>query len=232
MSTTPETAVPPSDARLAEKLRIIEIYRSIQGESTWAGLPCTFVRFARCNLRCRWCDTTYSFTGGEDMPLVQILSEIRALGVSLVEITGGEPLAQGNCPVLCEALLERGHTVLIETGGSLPVDVLPADVIKIMDLKCPDSGECESNFWPNLEVLNPLQDEIKLVIASRRDYEWARAVIRERRLRDRCRAILLSPVFGEIAPKQIVEWMLEDHLPARFQLQLHKFIWPPEQKGV
>lgn len=220
------------DPRLSHSLRLVEIYRSVQGESTWAGLPCTFVRLARCNLRCRWCDTTYSFKGGESWTLARIVEAIEALGVNLVEITGGEPLAQANCGALCELLLARHYTVLVETSGSLPIDQLPARAIKIMDLKCPDSGECKSNDWRNIGLLDPAQDEVKFVIASRRDYEWTRDVIHKERLETRCKEILLSPVFGEVAPQDIVAWMLEDQLPARFQLQMHKFIWPPNQKGV
>lgn len=221
-----------ADTRLTQTVRLIEIYRSIQGESTWAGLPCTFVRLARCNLRCRWCDTTYSFHGGENHTLEAVLADVAQLGVPLVEVTGGEPLVQAACIPLCELLLERGHTVLLETSGSLPIAPLPKQVIKIMDLKCPDSGECEKNHWPNLDHLDPHQDELKFVLASRRDYEWARDVLREYKLDQRCKAILFSAVFNEIDPKSIVEWMLEDGLPARFQLQMHKFIWPPDQKGV
>lgn len=218
--------------RLALPLRVIEIYRSIQGESTWAGLPCTFVRLARCNLRCRWCDTTYSFTGGEERTLASILREVEHCGVKLVEITGGEPLLQSACADLAALLIEAGYEVLVETSGSLPIDILPPAAIKIMDLKCPDSGEVEKNHWPNLDALNPEQDEVKFVLASRRDYEWTRGVIREHRLETRCKAILLSAVFGEVEPCDIVDWLLEDALPARFQLQMHKFIWPPDQKGV
>ncbi len=213
-------------------IRITEIYRSIQGESTWAGLPCTFIRMARCNLRCRWCDTTYSFHGGENWLIDDVLHQVQELGCKLVEITGGEPLAQKSCIPLSEALLATGHTVLIETSGSLPVDVLPEDVIRIMDLKCPDSGECDKNYWPNLDVLVPDKDEVKFVLASRRDYEWCRDVISKYSLQERCKDILLSPVFSDIKPADIVAWILEDDLPVRFQLQMHKFIWPPDQKGV
>lgn len=216
----------------ARTLRIIEVYASVQGESTWAGLPCVFIRLARCNLRCAWCDTAYSFKGGEKRTIESLVDEAAAFGIPLVEVTGGEPLAQRDCGLLCEGLIARGHTVLVETSGSLPITILPEAAIKIMDLKCPDSGECARNHWPNLEALNPAQDEVKFVLASRRDYEWCRDVIRERRLETRCKAILLSPVFGRINPRDIVAWMLEDHLPARFQLQMHKFIWPPDMKGV
>jgi len=221
-----------SVSRLDKTLRLVEIYKSIQGESSWAGLPCTFVRLARCNLRCRWCDTAYSFRGGEKQSIRDILGAVEALGVSLVEITGGEPLAQRECTTLCAELLAREHTVLVETSGSLPINVLPPRVIKIMDLKCPHSGEEASNHWPNLEYLDPGQDEVKFVIASHRDYLWARDVIRQHSLQQRCKEILVSPVFGEVDPQAIVQWMLDDRLPARFQLQLHKFVWPPDQKGV
>lgn len=213
-------------------LRTIEVYASIQGESTWAGLPCVFIRLARCNLRCVWCDTTYSFTGGEMHAVDDLVEQALSYGIALVEITGGEPLLQPHCATLCEALIARGCTVLVETSGSLPINTLPAAAIKIMDLKCPDSGEVLRNHWPNIAMLNPAQDEVKFVIASRRDYEWARDTIREHALERRCKAILLSPVFGQVQPKDIVAWMLEDRLPARFQLQMHKFIWPPDMKGV
>jgi len=217
---------------LEKEIRLIEIYASVQGESSWAGEPCVFIRTARCNLRCVWCDTTYSFGGGEKWTLGAVMVEVERLGIHLVEITGGEPLLQSETTDLCNLLLERGHTVLVETGGSLPIDVLPAAAIKIMDLKCPDSGECEKNHWANLATLNPAQDELKFVIASRRDYEWARDAVCAHSLREKCRHILFSPVFDMIEPKAIVEWMLEDKVPARFQLQMHKFIWPPNQKGV
>jgi 7-carboxy-7-deazaguanine synthase len=212
-------------------LRLTEIYKSIQGESTWAGLPCTFVRLARCHLRCVWCDTAYAFYGGESVAIDEIVTRCREYSCELVEITGGEPLVQPACPDLARALLDTGFTVLVETSGSLPVSVLPAETIKIMDLKCPDSGECEKNYWPNLEVLSP-RDEVKFVIASRRDYEWARNVTRENDLSAKCNAVLFSPVFDAVAPADLVRWILEDGLEVRFQLQLHKFIWPPEQRGV
>lgn len=217
---------------IEKSVRLIELYASIQGESTWVGLPCTFVRFARCPLRCAWCDTAYSFSGGEVWTFEKVLAEAEALGPRLVEITGGEPLAQAECADLCAALIGRGFTVLIETSGALPINVLPAQVIKIMDLKCPDSGESARNLWENLDYLDPAQDEVKFVIASRGDYEWSRDVIRRYTLEKRCKTVLLSPAFGLIEPRDIVAWMLEDALPARFQLQMHKFIWDPKQKGV
>ncbi len=213
-------------------MRIIEVYASIQGESTWAGLPCLFIRLARCNLRCVWCDTTYSFTGGELRAIDSLMEEVVRHGIPLVEITGGEPLLQEHCRTLCEALLQGGYTVLVETSGSLPIDRIPAKAIKIMDLKCPDSGECDKNHWENLSLLDPQQDEVKFVLASRRDYEWTRDTIRTHQLETRCKEILLSVVFGQLSPKDVVDWMLTDKLPARFQLQMHKFIWPPDMKGV
>lgn len=220
------------DTRLDKPLRIVEVYASIQGESTWAGLPCVFVRLARCNLRCRWCDTTYSFHGGESRRIGELLEQVRQYGLPLVEITGGEPLAQAHCGDLAAVLLEYGHTVLVETSGSLPIDRLPAAAIKIMDLKCPGSGESEKNHWPNIALLNPAQDEVKFVIADRRDYEWSRDIVHRYTLQDRCKAVLFSPVFGEIAPRSLAEWILADRLPVRFQLQLHKMLWPPDARGV
>lgn len=212
-------------------LTIIETYLSVQGESTWAGLPCTFIRLARCNLRCRWCDTTYSFTGGDPRTIGDLLEECKGFGCNLVEITGGEPLAQKECSDLAQALVDEGYTVLVETSGSLPINVLPPETIKIMDLKCPDSEECEKNDWSNIDYLTE-KDEVKFVLASRRDYEWARDVIKEYKLETLCGAVLMAPVFGEIESAEIVHWILDDELPVRFQLQMHKFIWPPDQKGV
>ena len=218
---------------MSDTLLIHEIYASIQGESTWAGLPCTFVRTSACNLRCRWCDTTYSFHGGEKQTLEEILRATLAFGVPLVELTGGEPLAQKECAPLAELLLEAGCTVLIETSGSLPINTLPDPVIRIMDLKCPDSDMERFNDWSNIAHLKADRDEVKFVIASRRDYEWSRDTVRRYNLTQCCRAVLFSPVFGEVDPKDIVTWMLEDGLNAvRFQLQMHKFIWPPNERGV
>jgi 7-carboxy-7-deazaguanine synthase len=219
------------DSRLDLTLRMIEIYKSIQGESTWAGLPCTFLRTARCNLRCSWCDTAYSFHGGETMPIRALLDECERLECGLIELTGGEPLVQRNIVPMSECLLERGYTVLIETSGSLPINVLPSGVIKIMDLKCPGSGEAGKNHWPNIDSLS-LRDEVKFVLAGREDYEWSRDVVRRYDLAHRCNAVLFSAVFGRVAAEDIVRWILEDKLDVRFQLQMHKFIWPPAERGV
>lgn len=230
----PQIAVVSSEnrsARLSQTLRLTEIYKSIQGESTWAGLPCTFVRLARCNLRCVWCDTAYAFYGGETVSIAHILERCEELGSSLVEITGGEPLAQKACPLLAESLIEGQYTVLVETSGSLPIRMLPEGVIVIMDLKCPDSGECDKNHLANIDDLKK-RDEVKFVLASRRDYEWARELVRERSLAARCNAVIFSPAYGWIQPKAIAEWILEDDLSVRLQVQLHKCVWPPDQRGV
>ncbi len=217
---------------MVNHMQVTEIFRSIQGESTWAGTPCVFVRLTGCNLRCAWCDTSYAFDGGQAMTVKEIVAAVAGYRLTLVEITGGEPLAQAECPALAQRLLDEGHTVLVETNGSLPIESLPAGVIKIVDLKCPDSGMEDRNYWPNLAVLNRERDEVKFVLASRRDYEWARGVIREHAVHEQCHAVLLSPVLDRIPPKPIVEWILEDALPVRFQLPLHKYVWPPETRGV
>jgi 7-carboxy-7-deazaguanine synthase len=217
-------------------LRITEIFHSIQGESTWAGLPCTFVRLTGCPLRCLWCDTAYAFHGGERMTLDAIVDEVVGIGTPLVEITGGEPLAHRNAFPLAERLLERGFTVLVETSGAFDVAPLDARVHKIMDLKCPGSGEVARNLWSNLDHLTA-RDEVKFVVADRADYEWARAVIRERGLDERVRrgelrALLFSPVWDAVDLEGLAGWILEDRLPVRFQVQLHKLIWGPQRTGV
>lgn len=211
-------------------LRITEIYASVQGEATHAGKPCVFVRLTGCNLRCRWCDSSYTFTGGAVRPLEEVVAEAHALGVHTVEITGGEPLLQRAAIPLMERLLALGHEVLLETSGSRSIAEVPAAVHVILDLKAPGSGEVDKNLWSNLEHLRP-HHEVKLVLASRADYEWARDVIRARDLAARC-TVLLSPVWGELDPKALVGWMLEDALPARLNLQLHKFIWGADVPGV
>ena len=210
-------------------MRITEIFHSIQGESTHAGQPCVFVRLTGCNLRCRWCDSAYTFTGGEKMSLDEVMNKVRGYGCRLVEVTGGEPLAQPEAFELIKRLCDEGFEVLIETSGS--IDIAPVDprAKLILDIKCPGSGEESKNRWANLDILRP-HDEIKFVIADRADYEWARALIAERKL-DRW-VVLLSPVWGEMDMKSLAEWMLADHLPARFQTQLHKHIWGADVHGV
>ncbi len=219
------------DRRLDNTLRVTEIFKSIQGESTWAGMPCVFVRLARCPLRCVWCDTDYAFRGGDPMAIGGIVAQCQELAGSLVEITGGEPLVQKDCAVLASCLLEEGWTVLVETSGSLPIDALPTGAIKIMDLKCPGSGECAKNHWPNIDALSP-RDEVKFVLASRGDYEWSRDVVRKYALAERCNAVLFSTVSGVLDPKPVAEWILADGLDVRLQLQMHKYVWPPGQRGV
>lgn len=213
-----------------ERLRVIEVYASVQGESTFAGLPCVFVRLAGCNLRCTWCDSTFTFTGGTHRSIDAVVAEACAYGIDLVEVTGGEPLVHRQAIPLMERLLARGKRVLLETSGSRDIGPVPEAVHVILDLKPPDSGEERSNRWSNVEKLRP-HHEVKFVLASRRDYEWARDVIRTYRLAERA-TVLLSPAFGRADPKELVAWMLEDRLPARFQVQMHKVIWPPDARGV
>jgi 7-carboxy-7-deazaguanine synthase len=219
-----------------EFLRVTEIFHSIQGESTWAGLPCTFVRLTGCPLRCVWCDTEYSFHGGEKISLDDIIAQVEEIGTRLVEITGGEPLIHRNAFVLTERLLDLGYTALVETSGAVDVAPLDPRAHRIMDLKCPDSGESARNLWSNLDALTA-RDEIKFVIASRRDYEWTREVIRERGLDRRVesgalRALLVSPVWESMDFRELAEWVLEDRLPVRYQIQLHKIVWGANVHGV
>ena len=216
-------------------LRVTEIFHSIQGESTWAGLPCAFVRLTGCPLRCVWCDTEYSFFGGEKLSLEEIIRRVGGMGSRLVEITGGEPLIHPNAFVLARELLDRGFTVLVETSGAVDVSPLDSRAHKIMDLKCPGSGEVEKNIWSNLDFLTD-RDEVKFVVKDRGDYEWTRDVIRGRGLDDRIRvgtlrALLISPVWGEVDLQALASWILDDALPVRFQMQLHKLIWDPMERG-
>jgi len=213
-------------------VRITEIFLSIQGESSYSGRPCVFIRTTGCNLRCVWCDTAYAFYGGRDLAVEEIVEEVGRLGrgCRLVELTGGEPLLQKEIGELARRLLAGGYTVLCETSGSVPVDRVPSEVIKILDIKCPGSGEAGSNDWRNLELLDPRRDEIKFVIADREDYEWALGQIRDRGL-DRF-VVHLSPEFERMDRRELAEWILEDAPPVRFQLQLHKFIWAPAARGV
>lgn len=215
---------------LSQPLTITELYVSVQGESSWAGLPCAFIRLTGCPLRCRWCDTVYSFHGGQKMSIAEILEKLKGFGVPLVELTGGEPLAQEGAIPLMRELLAQGYRVMIETSGALPISDVPKEVIKIVDLKCPDSGMCDKNLMENIEHLSP-HDEIKFVVASRQDFEWAKEQIRSRGL-DKICTQLLSPAWGLVTPKDLVEWMLEAKVPARLNLQQHKYIWSPRQKGV
>ena len=212
-------------------LTVNEIFYSIQGESTRAGRPCVFVRLTACDLRCSWCDTEYAFHEGTKRSLEDVVAEVGKYPCSLVEITGGEPLLQDDVYPLMETLLAQGRTVMLETGGHRPITRVPKAVVKIVDVKCPGSGESAANDWSNLEALAP-HDEVKFVVKDRADYEFARDVIRRDDLPSRCAAILMSPVHGVLEPRLVSEWILADGLPAQLQLQLHKFIWPPNTRGV
>jgi 7-carboxy-7-deazaguanine synthase len=210
-------------------MRITEIFFSIQGESSHVGRPCVFVRLTGCNLRCTWCDSEYTFTGGERMSLDDVMARVKSYGCKLVEVTGGEPLAQAEAFTLIERLCDEGFEVLIETSGS--IDITPVDprAKLILDVKLPGSGEASKNRWENLEHLRP-HDEVKFVIADREDYEFAKRVIEERKLAGR--TLLFSPVWGRMDMKALAEWMLADRVPARFQTQLHKHIWGADVHGV
>lgn len=212
-------------------LLVHEIYVSIQGESTHAGRPCAFVRLSACDLRCAWCDTAYAFTGGTKMSIDEVVAAVEQLRCPLVELTGGEPLLQAEAIPLMAQLVALGHEVLIETGGHLPIHRLPAEVVAIVDVKCPGSGESAKMHWPNLDALRP-QDEVKFVIADRTDYEYARGIVRERDLASRVEAVQFSPVFGALPAADLARWILEDHLPVRLQLQQHKYVWAPDARGV
>jgi 7-carboxy-7-deazaguanine synthase len=212
-------------------LTINEIFYSIQGESSFAGRPCVFIRLTACDLRCSWCDTPYAFYEGQRRSLDEVLAEVERLECPLVEVTGGEPLLQKEVYPLMQALIDRGRTVLLETGGHRSTADVPEAVVTILDVKCPGSGESDHNDWTNLERLRP-HDEVKFVVVDRTDYEYARDVITRCRLAERAAAVHLSPAHGALNPRLLSEWVLADHLPARVQLQLHKYIWEPGTRGV
>lgn len=212
-------------------LTVSEIYLSIQGESTFTGRPCVFVRLAACNLRCSWCDTPYAFTGGTKRSVDDVVAEIRNLECRLVELTGGEPLLQPEAIPLMERLVAEGFQVLLETGGHMPIDDVPDDVVAIVDVKLPASGEAERMHWPNLEQLSP-HDEVKFVIQDRVDFDYACDVVARYDLAGRVAALLFSPVFGVLEPAELARWILEARIPVRLQLQAHKYIWDPTTRGV
>jgi 7-carboxy-7-deazaguanine synthase len=212
-------------------LTINEIFHSIQGESTHAGKPCVFVRLTACDLRCSWCDTPYAFHEGHRMSLDAVLDEVERFDCETVEVTGGEPLLQKEVYPLMQALLDRGKTVLVETGGHRSIAEVPRDVIKVMDIKCPGSGEADKMDWSNLDCL-AAHDEVKFVIRDRADYEYARDVLSRHDLTGRVAAVLFSPVHGVLDSRTLSEWVLNDRLPVRVQLQLHKYIWDPGTRGV
>jgi 7-carboxy-7-deazaguanine synthase len=210
-------------AEAAVNLRVSEVFLSIQGETSRTGLPTVFIRLTGCPLRCRWCDTTYSFQGGETIALEELLRQVAAFGVGTVCVTGGEPLAQKACPALLTALCDEGYSVSLETSGAYDIATVDPRVSRIVDIKPPGSGESERNLWDNIPLLNA-RDEVKFVLASRADYDWARVAVRQYELNARC-PVLFSPVQGELDPQQLAEWILADRLPVRMQVQLHKILW-------
>ena len=212
-------------------LTINEIFHSIQGESTHSGRPCVFVRLTACDLRCSWCDTPYAFDEGRKVSVDDVVSQVRSYGCGLVEITGGEPLLQRDVYPLMRSLVEQGHEVMVETGGHLSVADVPEPVVRIIDVKCPGSGEAGRNHWPNMDALRP-RDEVKFVIRDRDDYEYARGVVARHDLTARVAAVLFSPVHGVLAPADLAAWILEDRLAVRLQLQTHKYIWGADVRGV
>ena len=212
-------------------MTINEIFYSIQGESTFAGRPCVFVRLTACDLRCSWCDTAYAFHEGRKRSLDDVLAEVDRHGCPLVEVTGGEPLLQDDVYPLMQSLIDRGRTVLLETGGHRSTAAVPEPVVTILDIKCPGSGDAHRTDWSNLDRLRP-HDEVKFVIKDRADYEYARDVIARHHLAERAAALHLSPVHGVMDLRQLSEWALADRLPARIQVQLHKYIWDPATRGV
>jgi 7-carboxy-7-deazaguanine synthase len=230
-----------TEEKLAKRLRPLarapegglllhEIYASVQGESTYVGLPCTFVRTTACNLRCTYCDTPHAFAQGKPWSLAEVEAEIRRLPPRMVLFTGGEPLLQANVLPLMRRLCDAGYTVLLETGGSLDIRPVDPRVVRIVDMKTPSSGEAAANRYDNLDVLTP-RDELKFVLGGRDDYVWARDLVRERRLTEAC-TVLFGPVFGRCDPRDLVTWMLDDALPVRLQVQVHKYIWDPDARGV
>ena len=212
-------------------LTINEIFYSIQGEASRAGEPCVFVRLTACDLRCTWCDTPYAFYEGRKRSIEDVVAEVEGHRCRLVEITGGEPLLQDDVYPLIDRLMAGGYTVMLETGGHRPIGRVPKAVVKIMDVKCPGSGEADKNHWDNINALSP-HDEVKFVLKDRMDYDYACDVIHRYDLPSRVSAVLMSPVHGVLEPKALAEWMLADHLPARLQLQLHKLVWSPIERGV
>jgi 7-carboxy-7-deazaguanine synthase len=211
-------------------LVVNEIFKSIQGESWFAGLPCVFVRLTGCNLRCTYCDTKYAYEEGEELSLEEVLDRVESYDSPMVEITGGEPLLQNEASDLADVLLTKKKTVLVETNGTLDIDVLPKGVIRIVDVKCPDSGESGKMLWENMDAL-VRTDEVKFVLQSRRDYDWAKSVVEEYELLRRC-MILFSPAFRILDLRTLAEWILDDDLTVRLNPQLHKYIWPPNKRGV
>ena len=219
-----------SQNKKCRRLVISEIFASVQGESTHVGRPCVFVRLTGCNLRCSWCDTTYAFTDGETMTVDAVMAKVHSFGLQTVEVTGGEPLLQEAVYELMQRLVETGHRVLLETSGNRSINEVPEEVHIIMDMKAPDSGEEKSNLYANLECLRA-KDEVKFVLASRRDYEWAREITLANGLNDKC-TVLFASVWDQLPLQDLAKWILADKLEVRLQLQLHKVIWGPDALGV
>ena len=213
-------------------LRVTEIFRSIQGESTHAGRPCTFVRLTGCPMRCTWCDSEYTFSGGDHVSIDEVMKQVCDFGCQLVEVTGGEPLAQREAFDLIRRLCDDGYEVLVETGGYVSTEDLDHRAKVILDVKCPASGESERNHWPNLKRLRPNVDEVKFVVADRADWEFARKVVGDYDLENMTRSILISPAWNQIDLPELANWIVESGLKARMQLQLHKYIWGPDTRGV
>lgn len=211
-------------------MKISEIFKSIQGETSYAGLPCIFIRIAGCNLRCRYCDTTYAYENGMEMTLNSVLKRIADLKIKLVCITGGEPLLDSDTPLLIRELLDKNYIVLVETNGSCDIRTVPQKAIKIMDIKCPDSNMSHLVHWQNIDYLTKM-DEVKFVLNSRKDYDWTKEIINQYHL-SKITNVLIGTVFDSISPRSVIQWILEDNLNVRFQLQLHKFIWEPQTRGV
>jgi 7-carboxy-7-deazaguanine synthase len=215
---------------VSQDLKLYELYSSVQGEARYAGLPCVFVRMAGCPLRCSWCDTKYAYSGGETVSVDDLLGRVMETGLSYVELTGGEPLAQEASFALISRLCDAGKTVMIETSGAVDISGVDPRAHVIMDVKCPDSGMAERMLWENMQHIHP-KDDVKFVLASRADYDYAVKTIRDHDLMSRC-SVFLSTAFSLLHPREVVEWLLEDRLDVRLQLQMHKFIWPPDQRGV
>ena len=215
---------------MGSKLIVNEIFLSLQGEASRAGLPCAFVRLSGCNLHCRWCDTQYAWADGREMAVEDVLAEVARLGCRRVEITGGEPLAQPGAAALLHRLCDEGYETLVETNGSLDISVVDRRACRIVDFKCPSSGAVEQNLWANVEHLTA-RDEVKFVLADRADYDYANAAVGKQGLLDRC-PVIFSPVHGLLAPRELAKWILADGLDVRLGLQLHKFIWPDRDRGV
>ena len=230
MSQAEGATAPRHVADGSTMVKVTEIFHSIQGESTHAGRPCAFIRLTGCPLRCSWCDTAYAFYGGRDMTQDDIVDRVRSFNCGLVEVTGGEPLSQPASLPLLTRLCDEGFEVLVETSGAIDTAGVDQRAHVILDIKCPGSGMADRMYWPNLDRLRP-QDEAKFVIKDRADYEWMRNVVRRENLPARC-TVLVSPVFGEVDIRHVAEWVLADKLPVRFQLQMHKYIWAPDMRGV